>query len=276
MKKGAWREERLMAALRANGRVTVGEAVKMLGVSEATARRLFSALEATGQVIRNYGGIQMPSWDGYSFEQYEKVLESEKRRIGIAASALVEQGDSLYLDCGTTLLQMAEALRARIGAGEIGSLNIVTNSIANLGVLADAPLCRVILLGGEYNHARRDFSGPVTERCLEQFHFKKCFLGSEGLSAQAGLSTNHPGLSSLSEKVMAQADQRIALVDSSKFGVDALVSYAPLGAIDVVVTDAWPRAALEEALESEEVKVIIASDEAFNDQPKEERKEFLQ
>ena len=147
MKKGAWREERLMAALRANGRVTVGEAVKMLGVSEATARRLFSALEATGQVIRNYGGIQMPSWDGYSFEQYEKVLESEKRRIGIAASALVEQGDSLYLDCGTTLLQMAEALRARIGAGEIGSLNIVTNSIANLGVLADAPLCRVILLG---------------------------------------------------------------------------------------------------------------------------------
>ena len=75
---------------------------------------------------------------------------------------------------------------------------------------------------------------------------------------------------------MAQADQRIALVDSSKFGVDALVSYAPLSAIDAIVTDAWPRAALEEALESEEVKVIIASDEAFNDQPKEERKEFLQ
>lgn len=259
MKKGEWREERLMAALRANGRVTVGEAVEILGVSEATARRLFSAMEESGRVIRNYGGIQLPSKDRYSFEQYEKVLEGEKRRIGVAASDLVKSGDSLYLDCGTTLLQMAEALRSRIGTGELNSLNIVTNSFANLSALADAPLCRVILLGGEYNHARRDFSGSVTERCLEQFHFKKCFLGSEGLSVRAGFSTNHPGLSSLSGKVIAQSDQRFALVDSSKFGTEALVSYAPLNAMDAIVSDAYPDASLGEGLADAGVKVIVAA-----------------
>lgn len=260
VKKVNEREVRLLDELRLHGSVTVAGAVEVLGISEATARRLFAQLEKDGKAIRSYGSIQLPvSLDNYSFERYAKVHTEEKHRIGKAAAALVENGDSLYLDCGTTVLKMAESLSQRIESGEVSSLNIVTNSIANLSALGKAPGCRVILLGGEYNHERRDFSGAITEKCLNMFHFKKCFLGSEGWSLNSGFSTNHLGLSSLNGKVIDNSDWRCLLMDSSKFGSDALISYAETSEVNTLVIDAQPEVSLWEALETTQLEIIVAS-----------------
>ena len=259
MSKANIREAQLLNELRLRGSVSVAEAVALLGISEATVRRLFAQLEREGKAIRSYGGIQIPvSLDNYSFERYAKVHTLEKCRIGIAASALVESGDSLYLDCGTTVIKMAEALSQRIESGEVRSLNIVTNSIANLNALGDAPDCRVILLGGEYNHERRDFSGSITEKCLNLFHFRKCFLGCEGWSLDSGFSSNHLGLSSLNGKVIERSDRRYVLADNSKFGKDGLISYTDTPSVNTVVTDSRPGEEIWEALKTTGMEIIVA------------------
>ena len=259
MKKADERERLVLNALRLRGQVTVAEAVELLGISEATARRLFAQLEKEGKAIRNYGGIKLPvSPDSYSFEKYKKVLDAEKQRIGALAANMVSSGESIYLDCGTTVLKMARALSRRIADGEIRSLNIVTNSIVNLDALADASGCRVILLGGEYNHERRDFSGPIAEKCMEMFHFKRCFLGSEGWSARTGFSTNHLGLSYMNSKAIDRSEKRCVLMDASKFGNEALVTYAQAAQIDALFTDCRPPEEALKLLEEAGVEIIVA------------------
>ena len=273
MGKTEKRAECVMRLLEAKGRLTVSEAVEALEISEATVRRLFALLEQEGKGVRSYGGIQLPQGlDGYSFDRYEKMQETEKRCIGVRAADLVESGDSVYLDCGTTILRMAEELKRRIATGALTSLNIVTNSIANVNVLAHVPGSRVILLGGEYNHERRDFSGFITEHCLEIFHFKRCFLGSEGFTVEAGFSTNHLGLSSLCGKVIEKSDFAAVLMDKSKFGKAALVSYAKPADVSAIVTDALPEEALAEELARLGVEIVLAGGKAPDSQS--ERKGF--
>lgn len=240
-KKKVGREELLMSLLNLEGHITTEEAVRVMGVSQATVRRMFLELESSGKIIRNYGGAQLPGApDSYRFEQREKVYENEKRRIGILAASLVEDRDTLYLDCGTTLLQMAIALGERLRSGDFTNLNIVTNSIANLQALGNSTIGKVILLGGEYHSARRDFFGPITERYAEPFHFEKCFLGSEGVTVETGFSSNKTELSSLNTNILSRSAKRYVLFDASKLGKGAFFSYAPLERIDAVVTDQQP------------------------------------
>ena len=239
------REDLLMRLMHLQGHITTEEAVQAMGVSQATVRRMFLELEKDGKIIRNYGGAQLPTPpDGYHFEQREKVYEYEKRSIGDLAASMVANRDTVYLDCGTTLLQMAIALGERLHSGELASLNIVTNSIANLQALGGSTAGKVILLGGEYHSDRRDFFGPITERYAEPFHFDKCFLGCEGITSEAGFSSSMTGLSSLNANILSRSAQRYVLADTSKFGRGAFFSYAPLEGVDEVLTNAPPQEAM--------------------------------
>lgn len=268
-KKKVSREELLMSLLNVEGHITTDEAVQQMGVSQATVRRMFLNLEAEGKIIRNYGGAQLPGApDSYRFEQREKVNEYEKRRIGVLAAAHVQDRDTVYLDCGTTLLQMAIALGERLRSGDFSNLNIVTNSIANLQALGETASGKVILLGGEYHSARRDFYGPITERYAEPFHFDKCFLGCEGVTAETGFSSNKTELSSLNANILGRSAKRYVLFDTSKQGKGAFFSYAPLQRVDAVFTDRQP----DEPFASRLTAAGITVHSACTDQ---ERKEGL-
>ncbi len=257
-KKNA-REAHLLNILHSTGRVTTAEAVELLGVSEATVRRMFTDLERSGRALRDYGGIRPSGSAGdFSFELREKVFQQEKMRIGRLAASFVEDGDTIYLDCGTTLLQMALALSERIGDGAFHSLNLITNSIANVQAVAPSPLCRLILVGGEYSSDQRDFSGPLTEKYVSPFHFSKCFLGCDGLAEQMGFSSNLFSISSLNAAVMERSDKTFILLDDSKFGHRSLVSYATLDEVDAVVTNRAPDEALLEALSLAGVEVHVS------------------
>jgi len=260
-KKKTDREELLLSVLNLEGHLTTDEAVQLIGVSQATVRRMFLELEKSGKLIRNYGGAQMPGTpDGYRFEQREKVFENEKRLIGLMAASLVNDRDTVYLDCGTTLLQMAIALGERLRAGEFTHLNIVTNSIANLQALSGSAIGKVILLGGEYHSERRDFFGPITERYAEPFHFDKCFLGSEGVTLETGFSSNKTGVSSLNANILSRSTRRYVLFDASKLGKGAFFSYAPIERINEVVTNEQPAEAMYSRLIAAGITVNIAGD----------------
>lgn len=266
-KKKLSREELLMGLLNLQGHITTDEAVRLTGVSQATVRRMFLDLEKSGKIIRTYGGAQLPgSLDSYRFEQREKQSEDEKHRIGKLAASLVEDRDTIYLDCGTTLLQMAIALGERLRMGGLTGLNIVTNSIANLHALGDSSAGKIILLGGEYHSERRDFFGPITERYAEPFHFNKCFLGSEGVTVETGFSSNKTELSSLNASILGRSSRRYVLFDGSKVGRGAFFSYAPLERIDEAVTDRQPDEPVFSRLTAAGVAIRIAS-------PEQDRKE---
>lgn len=262
MNKKAVRENYLLSLLSAAHRMTTAEVVESLGVSVATVRRLFTEMEKKGLIVRNYGGIQLPSpaYD-YSFECSEKIYSAEKQRIGFAAAQLVENGDTIFLDSGTTLMQMTLALGKRIAAGEFHSLNIITNSMANIQVLTPSLQCRVILIGGEYNQNRRDFSGPLTERYVSSFHFTKSFFGCEGLTPLMGFSSNQLSISSLNTCVISRTDKRFVLLDESKFGRYSLVTYAALKQITGIITNADPDQELAEQLAENGVSTILAGKE---------------
>lgn len=251
----------LLNMLRRTGHVTVSEAVEMLGVSEATVRRLFIQMEEEGLAVRSHGTLRsMPSGSVYSFEASAQVYSREKQNIGRMAAMFVEDGDIIYLDCGTTVFQMTLALSHRIQAGEFRSLNIVTNSIVNVQALTPNANCRVILVGGEYDSERRDFSGPLTERFIAPFHFNKCFLGCDGVNRRDGFSSKDANISSLNARVMERADDVYVLCDSSKLDKSSMVSYAPLNGVTAMVTNAEPGRELRAALQSARVHVNLCGD----------------
>ena len=252
----------LLNILRRTGHITVSEAVDMLGVSEATVRRLFALMESEGLAMRSHGTLRsIPSGSGYSFEASAQVYSREKQNIGRMAAMFVEDGDIIYLDCGTTVFQMTLALSQRIATGEFRSLNIVTNSLVNVEALAAAPNCRLILVGGEYNVERKDFSGPLTEKFIAPFHFNKCFLGCDGVNRRDGFSSKDVNISSLNSCVMERADAVYVLCDSSKLDRCSMVSYAPLDRVTALITDAEPGQELRAALQNARVHVNLCGSE---------------
>ena len=258
MNKKTSRETYLMNMLNSTGRITTSEAVELFDISEATARRMFTKLEKSGLIVRNYGGIQLAGQaPGYSFELREKVHKQEKAHIGTLAASFVNDGDTVYLDCGTTMFQMTLALSARIANNEFTSLNIVTNSIANVLAITPRPNCCVILVGGMYNNERRDFSGPLTEKYVAPFHFTKCFLGCDGMNTKMGFFSNQFDISSLNTCVMERTDASYVLLDSSKFERCSLVSYAALPEVTAIVTDRAPDETLMGALAEADTQVFI-------------------
>jgi DeoR/GlpR family transcriptional regulator of sugar metabolism len=261
MGKKDTRITQLLNMLHSTGRVTTAEATDLLGISEATARRMFTELERDGKVLRDYGGVRPAAKTGdFPFELREKVFQQEKIRIGRLAASFVKDGDTIYLDCGTTLLQMALALSAMLCDGVFRSLNLVTNSIANVQAIAPSPFCRVILIGGEYNSKQRDFSGPLTEKFVSPLHFSKCFLGCDGLDAKMGFSSNLFSISSLNAAVMERSDKTFILLDKSKFGRRSLVSYAQTSEVPAVITDRAPEGELHTALADSGVIVHVAEE----------------
>ncbi len=259
MGKSAAREETLYNMLKAAGRISIADATESFEISEATARRLFASLEKKGVAVRDYGGIQLnTSGDPYRFEHHERENVSEKQLIGKAAADLVQSNDTIYLDCGTTLLQMVQALGRRIALGEIDSINIVTNSIANLMMLPSDPTCKIILTGGEYDHKRRDFSGCITERDIEPFHFNKCFLGCDAISLQGGFMSNRITLSSLNSKIVERSNQAFVLADSSKFDHNAFATYAAIDQLHCVITESLPSDKLTTAIQRLGSQIIVA------------------
>jgi len=256
--KYARRERILMEHLRQNSRITIQQAVKLLNISEATARRFFTFLEMQGKVIRDYGGVRLAAQKNhYYFDLLEKIDSEEKKRIGMYAASLIQSGDTVYLDCGTTLSYMAAALAERIKNEDLLPLNIVTNSIANLQILSEVPLCKVVLTGGVYNANRRDFSGPLTERYIRNFHFGKTFFGCDGISVDMGFTSNEAEISRLNACVLSCSDHAYVLSSSSKFDKKSFISYAAPEQIDELITGKAPNEQILHALKNKGLKIHI-------------------
>jgi DeoR/GlpR family transcriptional regulator of sugar metabolism len=237
MKKSEVRSSRLLEMLQLNRRLSVMTVADSLGISVATVRRLLVRLETDGKVIRTHGGVRLAPHLGtdYSYYLSSTHRSREKALIGRAAAEAVSSGDKLFLDSGTTVLKLAEALSLRVQAGALKSIVVLTNSLALVEALAR--WCKVILVGGEVRVERRDVCGPITEDSLRQFHVDKAFFGADAIHIRSGFMTTDERTAKMNDIILRNANHVYVLADSEKFGRDSFIRYAALGEVEKIFTD---------------------------------------
>jgi DeoR/GlpR family transcriptional regulator of sugar metabolism len=226
------RLDRVRQIIRRKGVVRIGELSRKSGVSEATIRRDLNHLESLGEVRRVHGGVVgiESRLEEPLFDDKASFRVDEKRRIAETALSYVEPGDTIYLDGGSTVLELVRLMRDR------GNACIVTNSIrALLELAARGPA--VIFIGGELRRLSQTTVGSMTRLILEQIHVDKAFMGTMGLTLEEGLTTTDPGEAFTKELVMKQARQVYLLSDTSKIGKVSFVRAGRLEDVDVLITD---------------------------------------
>ncbi len=226
------RLEQLRAMLRDQRAIRLDEACEALSVSQATVRRDLEVLERLGEAKRVHGGAVLLGrrWEESGFDDKATQAQDEKRRIAEAAAMLVQAGDTLFLDGGSTVHGLLPLLRKR------GDITIVTNSLRAATELVDGGPT-TIFIGGELRRISQTMVGPLTERQLANMHFDRAFMGTLGLTLREGMTTTDAGESFTKKLVMVQSKQVVLMVDSTKVGRTMFVQAGTLADVDVLITD---------------------------------------
>jgi len=226
------RWESLRALIRASGVSRVEDLCQQLKVSAATVRRDLDELERSGAIRRVHGGaVSVESrLEESVFEDKTALAVREKRRIAEAALKFIEPEDTIYLDGGSTVLELARLLRERT------NLTVVTNSLYAAHELAGRGP-RLLVIGGELRRLSQTMVGPLTRLMLEELHLDKAFMGTIGFGLKEGLTTTDPSEAFTKKAVMGRARQVIVLADSSKAGKVSFASAGRWENVHVLITD---------------------------------------
>ena len=251
------REQELMTRLSIVQKLTLAEAMELLHISESTARRLFAKLEKDGFALRTHGGIQMVNhaMTLYSFEYGARTNMEKKTAIAREAVSLLEDGDVVFCDSGTTIQCMCAQLIYRLQKEKL-NIKLYTNSLANLELLS--PHMQVNLVGGEYRANRKDFCGYLTEQALTGVFFTKSFVGADGCVDGTTFTTTDFETARMNQVAMRNSEQTIMLVDSSKFQIACHVSYVPADSLHTIVTDSGISQTTLEQLRKTKASLICA------------------
>jgi DeoR/GlpR family transcriptional regulator of sugar metabolism len=229
------------------------------GVSEMTIRRDLKLLEESGVIKRIYGGaVRWPvaAPDGLiAHDKRQTLALAQKNQIArYAARELVQEGDNIILEGGTTATAMAAYLADK------NDLTVVTNGLATAEELRRyLPLsATIITAGGILRPESSTLVGPVTERFFGEFHASRLFLSATGLTLREGI-TDPKMLEIQVKRAMIRAAQEvIMLMDSSKFGVRSLMKVIDFQEIHLLITDEGVSPALLEELRIKDVEVVVA------------------
>lgn len=239
------RRRRILEMMTGAGRVTVADIVRELGVSAVTARTDLNALSSKGLLVRSHGGALTPQEPTKDYPvSYKAILHhSEKVRIGRAAAELVQPGETIILDNGTTTLEVARHLKAL----KIQGLTVITNALNIATELADCPDLVLIMVGGLMRQISYSFVGPQAEAMLSQLHADRLFLAVDGFTLDTGPSTPDVLEAHLNERMMDAARETTIVADSSKLGRRSVSSIGSIQRVQRLITDSK---APEEFLES--------------------------
>lgn len=232
------------------GHVTVSDMAAAQKVSEATIRRDLRALAQTTDIELVYGGASRARSFDFSFRSKSLRNAEAKQTIGALAAALVSDGDTVFLDSGTTCFEMAPFLKRRRG------LSVIVNS-ARLAIDLDTPGLSVILLGGQYRPARMDTVGPLATAVLDQLRGYNAFVGTDGISMDFGLTASDIESAHLYRVAVGNAKEVILLVDHSKFSGPSLFKVIDFDRISKVVTDAPPSREWMEFFQARGIEAIF-------------------
>ena len=252
------RRENITQQLARENVVRVADLSRNFGVSEVSIRRDLERLERQGFLQRVHGGavaVTVGSGAG-ALASVPTPYVDEKRRIGIAAAALVRPGERVIFDSGTTVLEVARSLSS--DQAGTGNLTAITSSLPIVQELGHRPWVSLLLLGGIYLAEYRVVVGPQTVESLRGLHADKMFLGTDGLTLDHGLTTANVLEGEVDRAMVRAATQIIVVADSSKIGCAGLTTIIPLAEIHVLVTDRGAPEGFLEQLHSLGIQVVLA------------------
>ena len=223
------REKKIVDILSQEGKVGVTEISERLNVSKVTIRSDFASLVEKGVIYKTHGGA-VPAMHPDILER-QRDMSNVKRAIAKEAASMVEDGDTIMIVAGTTTALIGNYL---LGKRDI---RVVTNSTLLLPYARMNPSLNLTIVGGEFRPQAEAMVGPETIRQLEEFHVKKAFIGTEGFSYEAGLTTQLIESSETIRKMVQCTEQTVLVADSGKYDRIGFVKILPLESMDLIITD---------------------------------------
>ncbi len=247
------RQQRILELLQAERYVKVSALQSVLQASEASIRRDLQVLEDAGLLKRTHGGAVSNQTAAFepSLAEKEDRFGAEKRAIARVAAGLVEPGETVLLDAGSTTLHIARELKHK------RKVTVVTNAV-NLACELASGEVDVILTGGTLRPATLSLVGPIAESTLAELHADKLFLATNGLDLKRGLTTPNLFEAQAKRAMIESAREVILVADHSKFGRISFRQFCGLDRIDCLITDSGAPEEFVRALEQRNVKVLIA------------------
>jgi DeoR family ulaG and ulaABCDEF operon transcriptional repressor len=261
------RERLILEAMAGRGFVTYRALEAALAASPATIRRDLTRLEGRGRIERVHGGAKLVgalsaptpitsalTLTGTPFEHAIRHRIEQKKAIGRAAASLCRQGEGVMIDGGTTTLQMCPYLDGL-------HLQVLTNSLHIILALLPQPHTRILVPSGAVFREQNIILAPAGEESMPRFHAPKLFMGAAAVGAQ-GLMQPDVILVAAERRLVDQAEEVIACVDSSKFASSSGAVVCALAEIDTLITDDEITDRAAQMIEREGIKLIVAKAEA--------------
>lgn len=246
------RRSQLLELVRQRGFASLVELAELLRVSESTVRRDLEVLEESGSAKRTHGGVLYtgPSPKFPHFDERQPAQWDNKRAIAARAASLVEDGDSVLLDGGSTTYEVARLLVGR-------PLHVVTNSLPVANLFASASNSDLVLVGGYVSPRTGVMLGPYALQVLGQLTVRRTILSVAGLN-ERGYFNNNVLLVETERAMLQAADEVIVVADSTKLGRQSLAHLAPLGDVDRLVVDPEASPYWRDTIRAAGVELIVA------------------
>ena len=253
------RKNYILERLKISSSVSVAELSEAFGLSEVSVRKLLSEMEQEGALKRTWGGAVSAygSLREFSHQENEARQLEEKQAIAREAYACITDGEAVFLDSGTTTLELARL----IVAGEKRKIVACTNNIFIAAELAKARDMRSIIIGGELRTNIYSCVGSLAQQALAGLFFDKGFLSGNHFTLERGFTTPTLGEAQLKQQVLAASKERFLLMDYTKYGDDSMVQIAPPDGIDVLITDWHIPESVGQGFREKNVRVIAAQKE---------------
>jgi DeoR/GlpR family transcriptional regulator of sugar metabolism len=250
------RRAQIAELVRQSGSARVADLAGRFQVSEVTIRNDLEQLEKQGQLVRDRGGAlpldharEITSL--LAVEQRAHLQIVEKQRIARAAARLVEPGDTILMDAGTTVVEMAPHL-----AG-IEPLTVVTNALNVALEISTKTNARVILLGGNFSRESSSTLGSLAENTLRELLVQKAFLGTQAFDLEHGFTDTTLEIAQIKRAMIKAARRTILLTDASKLNRHGFIKVAPITAVQTIVTDTGLPAEVRVELERLGIELLI-------------------
>ena len=224
------RERIILEKLSEQGSVSVTVLAQELGLSEVTIRTDLKELEEKGWINRTRGGAS-PAMHRDILERQREHLE-EKNAIARSAAEMVQDGDVVMIEAGTTTALIAKFLSGK------RDVHIVTNSTLVFSYARLNPNLQITMTGGEFRRPTESLVGPIALETISRLNVKIAFVGTDGFSLQRGMTTHLVEGAEIVKAMKAHAQTTVLVADSSKYGKIGFAGVLPLTGVDLIITDA--------------------------------------
>ncbi|SFM08159.1 DeoR/GlpR family DNA-binding transcription regulator [Salibacterium qingdaonense] len=244
------RKEQILNFLQSRETVSVQELVSAVGASESTIRRDLTELESEHYIKRLHGGASLlkRKLEEPSIAEKQSTNQKDKKALAAEAASLVKERDCIFLDAGTTTVEMIPHLTGK-------DIVVVTNGIPHVPLLLERGI-QTYVTGGKAKPGTSALTGEKAVMSMHEFRFDTCFLGMNGVDAVHGYTTPDPEEAFVKKTALSLSSKSWVLADPSKMGETSFASVAQLEKAAVLTSDSMDEKYLEQLQQRTEVKVV--------------------